>query len=33
MSRSMLFCILSISTTMFPIWFVSMLMEAVDSAW
>jgi hypothetical protein len=29
----MLVCIRSISATMLPIWFVSMLMEAVDSAW
>jgi hypothetical protein len=32
-SLSMLVCIRSISATMLPIWFVSMLMEAVDSAW
>jgi hypothetical protein len=32
-SRSMLVCIRSISAIMLPIWFVSMLMEAMDSAW
>jgi hypothetical protein len=32
-SRSMLVCIRSISATMFSIWFVSRLMEAVDSSW